>query len=191
MSPAPKSPMIWRYVPLACVGVLTLMFAVSLFQGDPQTLPSARAGRDVLPFSISRLNGGPVLTEQDLKTGAPILLNVWASWCGPCRDEHPLLMALRQKGVTIIGLNYKDRPEAAKRFLAQLGNPYEMIGVDETGRVAIDLGVYGVPETFLIDAQGRVVDRHVGPIDEAFWVEKLTPFLAQLSSPPSAASKRE
>lgn len=174
--PAPSDKPRWRllaYIPLVLVVALSGLFAVSLFQGDPQTLPSARIGKAVLPFSVPRLQSDERLTEADLATGTPILLNVWASWCGPCRDEHPFLAALQAQGVEIIGLNYKDKPDAARRFLQRLGDPYSKIGVDASGRVAIDLGVYGVPETFILDAQGRVLDRHVGPLDEAAINQKI------------------
>lgn len=165
-----------RYAPLALVVGLTGVFAFSLLYSDPQNLPSARAGKEVLPFSIPALYDGPPVGADDLKTGSPLLLNVWASWCGPCRDEHPVLMALRAQGIPIIGLNYKDGEGTAQRFLNQLGNPYQKIGVDADGRVAIDLGVYGVPETFIVDGAGRVVDRHVGPLDMDIWRQELAPY---------------
>ena len=99
--------------------------------------------------------------------GKVTLVNVWASWCAPCREEHPLLLALSQdKRFGIAGLNYKDAPENARRFLGSLGNPYAAIGVDQAGRAAIDWGVYGVPETFLVGKDGKILFKHVGPLTE-------------------------
>src|SRR5690606_30373939 len=95
----------------------------------------------------------------------PGIVNFWASWCAPCIVEHPVLMALsRESGVPVFGINYKDKPDAARKFIGRYGNPYKAIGVDDTGRTAIDFGVYGVPETYVIDGKGRIVLRHAGPL---------------------------
>ena len=114
-----------------------------------------------LPPIVGRKDG---LATADLK-GRVSLVNVWASWCPPCRAEHPVLMTLARDGVPIYGINYKDKPEDAMRFLKTLGNPFARIGADTTGRTAIDWGVYGYPETFVVDAAGRIRYRHVGPIN--------------------------
>jgi cytochrome c biogenesis protein CcmG/thiol:disulfide interchange protein DsbE len=104
------------------------------------------------------------------------LVNVWASWCAPCREEHPLLLALSQdKRFSIAGLNYKDKAENARRFLGSLGNPYSAIGVDSAGRTAIDWGVYGVPETFLVGRDGKIAFKHVGPLTEQVVTGSLLP----------------
>jgi cytochrome c biogenesis protein CcmG/thiol:disulfide interchange protein DsbE len=109
------------------------------------------------------------------------LLNVWASWCVACRQEHPLLVELaRQKAVPIIGLNYKDRPDAAKAWLAKLGDPYDLSVKDIDGRIGIEYGVYGVPETFVIDKNGVIRFKQIGPITEDVWKQKLLPMLEQL-----------
>lgn len=109
-------------------------------------------------------------------TGQPVLVNFWASWCAPCRVEHPLLMRLAQEeGIRIIGLNYKDRPPAARQFLKGLGDPFEVVVRDETGRTAIEWGVSGVPETFVIDADGVIRARHVGPLTQKAWAD-LAPY---------------
>ena len=131
---------------------------------DPSPLPSTLIGREVPAFELSGLGTTPGLAAADLKGPGVKLINIWASWCGPCRVEHPKLMALAADGVVIHGLNYKDQPENAEGFLAELGNPYDRIGVDDTGRTGIEFGVYGVPETFVVDAEGRIRYKLVGPI---------------------------
>lgn len=134
---------------------------------DPSTLPSALIGKPVPDFDLPPLNAAgnekPGLASSDL-TGKVQLVNVFASWCGPCRVEHPILMKLAKDGVPVQALNYKDQPEDAARFLAKLGDPYERIGVDRNGRTGIEWGVYGVPETFVIDAEGKIRHKHVGPL---------------------------
>ena len=166
-----------RYTPLGLAGIFAILFLAGLFMGDPSRLPSAYEGKILPPFSLSGFDNGLGLSDKTFATGQPALLNIWASWCGPCRDEHPALMQLAKSGVPIYGLNYKDNENAARRFLARLGNPYRAIGRDASGRVALDMGVYGVPETFLLDGQGRVVMRHVGPLDEAVLRETILPYL--------------
>ena len=132
---------------------------------DPKTLPSAMIDKPVPQFDLPALaDAAPPLKTTDLG-GEVALVNVFASWCVPCRAEHPLLMRLaREKGVPIYAINQKDKPADALRFLAQLGNPYRRIGVDADGRVSIEWGVYGVPETFVVDRAGRIRYRHVGAL---------------------------
>lgn len=170
-------------IPLALfIGLAVLLF-VGL-QGDPQQLPSVLVGKPAPDFALGII-GAPEsppslsnrgLSKADLMVGETIVLNVWASWCGPCRVEHPILMELAKAGaVPLYGLNYKDKPADAQRFLDQLGNPYAKIGADITGRVGIDFGVYGVPETFVINGKGEIVYKHVGPIDRQSWKNKIEP----------------
>ncbi len=134
---------------------------------DPSTLPSALIDKPVPEFELASLAAAgidkPGLTSEDL-TGKVQLVNVFASWCGPCRVEHPLLMKLAEDGIPIQALNYKDQPADAASFLRELGDPYEKIGADDNGRVGIEWGVYGVPETFVIDAEGKIRHKHVGPL---------------------------
>ncbi len=150
---------------------------------DPSTLPSALIGKAVPSFDLPPLNAAgnekPGLASADL-TGKVQLVNVFASWCGPCRVEHPILMKLAKDGVPVQALNYKDQPADAARFLAELGDPYERIGVDRSGRTGIEWGVYGVPETFVIDAEGKIRHKHVGPL-QARDIEKLMTIIEDLN----------
>ena len=183
MATAEKQSRLRRWLPLlAAFGFFGLFYA-ALFAGDPTRLPSALTGQQVPDFSLPGLE--PVsegLRSADLATGKPIILNVWASWCGPCREEHPHLMALASAGVIVFGLNYKDDADAARRFIGALGNPYSRIGADTRGQVSIDFGVYGVPETFVIDGSGSIVSRFAGPLDRAILQKAILPRLGiQLS----------
>lgn len=145
---------------------LALMFVWGMGREDPDALPSAFAGKQAPAVVVTPLADLPVFSDADLRDGKVKLVNFWASWCAPCRAEHPNLEKLKAEGVTILGVNYKDKPEAALRFLAELGNPYAAVGADESGRMGIDWGLYGVPETFVIDGKGNVVLRLPGPITE-------------------------
>jgi cytochrome c biogenesis protein CcmG, thiol:disulfide interchange protein DsbE len=107
----------------------------------------------------------PGITPGDLMRGTPVIVNFWASWCAPCVGEHPLLIILKEKsGVPLIGVNYKDQAAGARRFLGRYGNPFNAVGVDPNGRAAIEWGVYGMPETFIVDAQGRIAYKHIGAL---------------------------
>lgn len=153
-------------LPLAAFLALSGVFLMQLLSGrDTSTVPSALIDKPVPQVTLEPLEGldlpglDPAVFE-----GKVSLVNVWGSWCAPCRAEHPLLMELASDDrVYMVGLNYKDKPENARRFLGELGNPYDAIGVDRTGRAAIEWGVYGVPETFLIGPDGTIRYKHVGP----------------------------
>jgi cytochrome c biogenesis protein CcmG/thiol:disulfide interchange protein DsbE len=149
---------------------------------DPSILPSALIGKPVPDFKLPGVAGldRPGLSSADLK-GKPALVNVFASWCVPCRAEQPLLLRLADSGVPIYGINYKDKPGQVNAWLNQLGNPYKRIGADQSGRVAIDWGVYGVPETFVIDADGRIRHKFVGPLMPQDVDQTLLPMLAKLN----------
>ncbi len=149
---------------------------------DASVLPSALIDKPVPAFSLPPLDGTgrPPLASTDL-TGRVTLVNIFASWCVPCRAEHPILMRLAADGVAVAGISYKDKPEDARAWLERLGNPYARIGVDLGGRTAIDWGVYGVPETFIVDAGGRVRYRHVGPIHASELEDIILPILRKLS----------
>jgi len=164
---APKPRRIFVLLPLLLfLGLATVFFAQLISGRDISAVPSALIGRPAPQTSLPPLEGTglPGLESSDF-AGKVTLVNVWASWCAPCRQEHPLLYELSQdKRFSIAGLNYKDRPENARRFLGELGNPYKAIGVDDAGRAAINWGVYGVPETFLVGKDGKVAYKHVGPL---------------------------
>ena len=166
-------------LPVVLIAALGIAFAVGLGR-DPQKLPSALIDKPLPAFNLPPIEGeGTALSNSDL-AGKVALLNVWASWCPPCRVEHPILMGIAAAGVPIYGVNYKDKPDEAKRFLAQLGNPFVAIGADRTGKLAIDLGVYGYPETFIVDAKGVIRYRHAGPISKPDWEQTLLPIVMKL-----------
>ncbi|MGU3400940.1 DsbE family thiol:disulfide interchange protein [Brucellaceae bacterium D45D] len=161
-------------LPLLIFVALAGVFAVQLLSGkDNSTIPSALIGKaapqtDLPPVEGLLRDGAPVpgLNSADFK-GKLTLVNVWGSWCVPCRQEHPLLMQIaKDERIRVVGLNYKDEPENARRFLGDLGNPFAAVGADRAGRSAIEWGVYGVPETFLVGPDGRILYKHVGPFTE-------------------------
>jgi len=162
---------IFVLAPLVVFLGLVLLFLISLYSGDPSRIPSALIGQPVPQTSLPPVagldrDGKPVpgIDPASFK-GAVTLVNVWASWCVPCHDEAPLLMQLAQDGrLRIIGINYKDEPENARRFLGRHGDPFAAAGADPNGRAAIEWGVYGVPETFLVGRDGRIAYKLVGPI---------------------------
>jgi len=168
---------ILRWLPLAAFGLVFVVFLISLETSDPSAPPTQLAGKPVPVFSLPDLAGGAPLTHADLLRDGPVVLNIWASWCGPCRLEHPHLMALARDNVPVYGINYKDDPAAAKRFLGALGDPFVKTGVDRSGVMAVDLGVFGVPETFLIDRDGTIILRHAGPLDAAVLRDSFFPKL--------------
>ena len=168
--------------PLLFAG-LAALFWFGMNREDPDALPSARAGQPAPAVELVPLGDRPLLTDAVLEQGGPKLVNFWASWCAPCRAEHPLLMELAEQGVPIHGVNYKDEPEKALGFLAELGTPYVTNGADPSGRTGIEWGLYGVPETYVIDADGTVVLRFAGPLTEKVVEERIRPALAEAGSP--------
>lgn len=167
-------------VPLALFAGVVALLAVGLTR-NPREVPSPLIGKPVPKFSLPPVKGRALgLATADLK-GEVSLVNVFASWCVPCRQEHPLFMELKAKGVvTIHGINYKDSPEDAARWLEELGDPYARTGADLDGRVSIDWGVYGVPETFLIDREGRIAYKQIGPITPQVLEQKILPQINRL-----------
>jgi cytochrome c biogenesis protein CcmG/thiol:disulfide interchange protein DsbE len=158
-------------LPLLLFAGLVLLFLIRLFAGDPARIPSALIGHPAPPTNLPPIaglerDGRPVPgIEPASFKGAVTLVNVWASWCVPCHDEAPLLVELaRDPRLRVVGINYKDDPENARRFLGRYGNPFAAAGADPNGRAAIEWGVYGVPETFIVGRDGRIAYKLVGPI---------------------------
>ncbi|MGE7992020.1 DsbE family thiol:disulfide interchange protein [Pseudomonas sp. NPDC089554] len=166
-----------RWIMVLPLAVFLLM-ALFLYKGlflKPDELPSAMIGKPFPAFSLPEVQeGGRTLTQADL-LGRPALVNVWGTWCPACKVEHPFLNQLAQQGVVIHGINYKDDNAAALKWLAEFHNPYQLGIRDEQGTLGLDLGVYGAPETFLIDAQGVIRYKHVGIVDATVWREQLAP----------------
>ena len=189
-TPAPTPPQRSRrwmlYAPLglaaaAGAGFWVMLRGLQTGEYDPRGVPSALLGRAPPDFDLPPLEGSdlPALTFADLRgpLPAPVLVNFWASWCVPCVIEHPQLMRLSREGVRVLGINYKDRAADAAAFLQRHGNPFVKLGRDEPGRVAIDWGLYGVPETYLIDRQGLIRWRFAGPITQDTLDQDLRPLL--------------
>jgi len=166
--------------PALAFAALVVAFAAGLGR-DPSVVPSVMIDKPVPSFDLPPVPGKDLgLASADLK-GEVSLVNVFASWCVACRAEHPLLMRLAKDGlVPVHGLNYKDAPAAAAAWLGELGNPYTRTGMDLDGRVGIDWGVYGVPETFLIDAEGRIRFKQIGPITPEAWDNEIWPLIQRL-----------
>jgi cytochrome c biogenesis protein CcmG, thiol:disulfide interchange protein DsbE len=168
---------------------LALFLGIVAFLGaglklNPRDLPSPLIGKPAPAFKLALLDNANNQLSRDDLLGQPWVLNVWASWCAPCRDEHPLVLELaRRQKVPVYGLNYKDQRSAASNWLAQLGNPYRATLVDADGRVGIDYGVYGVPETFVIDRLGVVRFKHTGPLTPDVLRSKIEPLLKELHDP--------
>ena len=182
-APAARSKFM-AYLPLAMFLALAGLFFVSLKSGDPSRLPSALIGKPAPAFALPALEGFGApggFSTADLTQGKVTIVNIFASWCLPCRDEHPLLVQLARdpllaaRGVRLAGFAYKDDPANSRKFLSEVGNPYALIGVDKSGRAGIDWGVYGVPETFVVSGAGVIAYKFVGPLNPEAMREKLMP----------------
>ncbi len=168
-------------LPVLLFMVVAGYFAWSLRPGhDPHLLPSALLDKEAPAFDLPLLAGSGRLT-RDALVGQPTLVNFFASWCAPCRIEHPVLMRLAERRtVRVVGIAYKDKPDDSARFLAQLGNPFQTVGLDQEGRTALDFGVYGVPETYVLDRAGRIRLRFVGPLTPEILQRDILPLLKRL-----------
>ena len=168
-------------LPVVLFVIVAIYFGVALRPGrDPSELPSVMIDKPAPGFELAGLAGAPEFTPALFK-GQVVLVNFFASWCVPCRAEHPLLMRLAaEKEVPLYGIAYKDKPEDAKRFLDQLGDPYLDVGLDGNGRTAIDFGVYGVPETYLLDRDGHIRYRFVGPLSAEALEREILPRIKAL-----------
>jgi cytochrome c biogenesis protein CcmG, thiol:disulfide interchange protein DsbE len=175
-----------RYlVPLGMLMCIVTFLAAGL-RLDPRDVPSPLIGKPAPAFALPRLDDANARVSRDDLLGQVWMLNVWASWCAPCREEHPLVIDLaRRQPVPVIGLNHKDTRAAASAWLASLGNPYRATLVDADGRVGIDFGVYGVPETFVIDRQGIVRLKHTGPLTREVVRTRIEPLLKELHDAPT------
>jgi cytochrome c biogenesis protein CcmG/thiol:disulfide interchange protein DsbE len=173
-----------RWLVLAMPLLAFLLLVVFLLRGlfsDPTELSSALVGKPVPAFTVPDIYDTSVIYSEQVLKGRPMLLNVWATWCPTCRAEHAYLNQLAAQGVYIVGLNYKDDSRSkALNWLTTLGDPYQLNLFDASGRVAIEFGVYGAPETFVIDAQGRIRYRHVGDVNERVWQQVLEPLYSEL-----------
>lgn len=181
--PQPRQPRVHRLamlLPVLAFAALAVFFAIGLTR-DPREVPSPLIGKPVPQFALPPVNGRSLgLASIDLK-GQVSMVNVFASWCVACREEHPLLMQIRRENVVPIqGLDYKDAPADARRWLDGMGDPYTRTGADIDGRVGIDWGVYGVPETFIVDREGRIAYKQIGPITLSVWRDRLLPLIAEL-----------
>jgi cytochrome c biogenesis protein CcmG/thiol:disulfide interchange protein DsbE len=169
--------------PLAIFGILAMLFGLALTSGDPSRLPSALIGRPAPAVALPALEGltegtvpVPGFSTADLTRGEVAVVNFWASWCVPCVQEHPLLVALKERtGVKLYGINYKDQTATARRFLGRYGNPFTAVGVDDKGRAAIEWGVTGMPETFILNGKGEIIYKHIGPISPEALEAKIIP----------------
>jgi cytochrome c biogenesis protein CcmG/thiol:disulfide interchange protein DsbE len=197
MSTLPQTPPRGRrilvLVPLAVFLALAALFLVRLFSGDPGRIPSALIGRpapavDLPPMEGLERDGKPMpgLSAAEFR-GNVTVVNVWASWCIPCRDEAPFLLELASDTrIRLVGINYKDQPDNARRFLNRYGNPFLASGADQNGRAAIEWGVYGVPETFLIGRDGRIAYKLVGPLGAQNFEREMKPAIEKALAAPSS-----
>ena len=182
-----SSSALMRLLPVAVFAAIALFFAVALKGGDPSKIPSMLIGKSAPQTAFPALeeltaNGKavPGFVSADLAKGKVTIVNFWASWCAQCVDEHPYLETLKaDTGAELYGVNYKDSAVAARRYLSRYGNPYSAVGVDGGGRSAIDWGVYGMPETFVINGKGQVVYKHIGPLSPESIAAKIMPAIEE------------
>ncbi|MCY4206874.1 MAG: DsbE family thiol:disulfide interchange protein [Roseovarius sp.] len=162
-------------LPPAIFILVAILFYAGMMRTDPNSLPSVIIGSQAPKVQVEKLGRKSVFDDSDLRKAGVKLVNFWASWCAPCRAEHPLLETLKNDGAVIYGVNYKDETGNALSFLRELGDPYASIGADINGRMGIDWGVYGIPETFIIDGEGDVVLRFAGPITRRALRDEILP----------------
>lgn len=170
-------------VPVVVFAAFIGLALVGMMRDDPNSLPSTREGKPAPPITAVGFTDKPTFSDETLRDGTVKLVNFWASWCAPCRVEHPNLEALSKGGLPIYGVNHKDSMANASSFLGELGDPYTALVYDEKGRTGIDWGVYGVPETFVIDGDGKIVLRFAGPLTQRVIKEVLTPAIEKAQGP--------
>ncbi len=171
-----------QFAPVVIAALIGIALAIGLTL-NPREIPSALIGSVIPEFDLPPVQGRALgLSSAELK-GEVSVVNVWASWCTECRTEHPLLMTIEERaGVRLHGINYKDRPEDAENWLNTLGDPYTRVGADIDGRVSIDWGVYGVPETFVVDRHGRIAYKLIGALTEDIFTETILPLIEELTA---------
>ena len=170
---------LFLFIPLAVFMVLLGFF----FRGlslNPNDMPSALLNKSVPKFSLPRLENPQETRTESIMLGKVSLLNVWATWCVTCREEHAFLNQLKSQGMHIVGLDYKDNNADALRWIAELGNPYDEIVVDEDGKVGLDLGVFGAPETYVVDKKGIIRYKYIGDLNQKVWDETIQPIVNSL-----------
>ena len=168
------------WLPLVALVGLCIVFFQSLGFSPRNVLPSAMLAKPLPEFSLPELSSGIQATHLDMPKEA-FLLNVWATWCFPCREEHPVLMSIAESGINIVGLNYKDEDAKAVTWLNTIGDPYQLNLVDRTGDYGVELGVYGVPATYIVDQNGVIRYKHIGPITDEDWEQKLSDIFLSLA----------
>ena len=179
----------WKFiVPFGLFALLGVFLYIGLHR-DPSYVPSPLIGKPAPEFTLPSLQDPAYPVSSKDLAGRPWVLNVWGTWCAGCRQEHPVLLQIaRQTSVPIIGLDWKDDATEAQRWLAELGNPYAAVAFDSEGRVAIDWGVYGAPETFLIGADGKVLYKHIAPMTLEVWAKEFEPRIQAATAAPGGAS---
>ena len=181
------------FIPLTAFVVIAGLLYAGFSLNDPHMLPSALIGKPFPEFDLPALGDGTTQVKrlgQDDVRGRTVLVNVWATWCPTCRAEHEELLRIRQEtGLPIIGVNYKDSPAQARIWLARLGNPYEFNIVDAQGTLGVDLGVYGAPESFLVDASGTIVYKRVGEVNRSVWEREIKPQVDALAQSTQGAPR--
>jgi len=196
--PARKRSLTWVIVPVLVFAALVALFAFALTTGDPSRLPSALIGKPAPATDFPALAGlsdgtgaVPGFSSAQLANGKVSVVNFWASWCAECAEEQGLLQVLKQRsGVPLYGVNYKDDAVAARRFLGRYGNPFAAVGTDKNGRNAIEWGVYGMPETFVVNGKGEIVFKHVGAVTPQSLEGKLLPAIEKAKALPSAGASQ-
>ena len=180
--PAPAKARASLYVPLAIFAVIVGFGYAGFKLNDPHQLPSALLGKPFPEFTAPLLGEPGASVTRDALLGSPVLVNVWATWCVTCKAEHAELMRINaETNLRIVGVNYKDSPAKALRWLADYGDPYEFTLEDRDGSLGIELGVYGAPETFLLDAQGDIVYKRVGDVNPRVWQQEIVPALNKMN----------
>ena len=175
------------FIPLIVFAVLAVLFWRGL-SIDPNAMPSALINKPVPAFYLPDLENPDHMLDQSILKGQVSLLNVWATWCPTCHAEHSFLVTLAEQGIPIYGINYKDDTPAAQKWLRELHNPYRATIIDKDGRLGLDLGVYGAPETYLIDKEGIIRFKQVGVVDEKVWKEKIQPLMQHYQDVPKTFS---